>query len=61
VELNRDRIRRRLEHEGWQLDRRGANHDIYWHPDFKHVIPLPRHRTVSPGVGREIAKKAEWE
>ena len=37
------------------------DHDIYWHPDIIAQIRLPRHRTVSPGVARQIAKIAGWE
>ena len=61
IETNRQRIKRRLEREGWEFVRHGSNHDIYKHPIIKDVIPLPRHRTLSPGLARAIAKKAGWE
>ena len=61
MEMQTRRIRRRLLREGWYLERRGANHDIYRHPDVNDSIALPRHRTVSIGVARTIAAVAGWE
>ena len=60
LETNSNRIRRRLEEDGWYLDRHGANHDIYRHPKVSGIITLPRHDTLSIGVARSIAKKAGW-
>ncbi|MCY4372502.1 MAG: type II toxin-antitoxin system HicA family toxin [Spirochaetaceae bacterium] len=60
METNRSRIRRRLEDDGWYLDRHGANHDIYRHPKVSGIITLPRHNTLSIGVARSIAKRAGW-
>lgn len=61
MEASVRRIRRRLEREGWYLQRHGSNHDIYRHPRVTGIIVVPRHRTVSPGVARSIAKQAGWE
>ncbi|MCE2458796.1 MAG: type II toxin-antitoxin system HicA family toxin [Dehalococcoidia bacterium] len=61
METQTRRIRRRLVREGWYLERHGRGHDIYRHPDIPHTIILPRHRTVSSGVARRIAKDAGWE
>jgi hypothetical protein len=37
------------------------NHDKFANPARDGVlIIVPRHRTVSPGVARDIAKKAGW-
>ena len=47
--------------EDWYLERHGGNHDVYRHPLMEHTIILPRHRTVSPGVARKIARDAGWE
>ncbi|MDE2768108.1 MAG: type II toxin-antitoxin system HicA family toxin [Chloroflexota bacterium] len=55
------RIKRRLEREDWYLQRHGSSHDIYRHPSVSGIIVVPRHRTVSPGVARSIAKKAGWK
>ncbi len=60
METKTDRIRRALEKDGWYLARRGSGHDIYRHPSIKGIITLPRHKTVSLGVARSIAKKAGW-
>ena len=49
-----------MEQEGWKLDRHGGSHDIYRHPVIPGIITLPRHKIVSPGVARSIAKKAGW-
>ena len=60
VETRRVQIVRRLSKDGWQLVRHGGGHDIYKHPDKTVLIQVPRHRTVSPGVARSIAKLAGW-
>jgi mRNA interferase HicA len=60
VETNRAKVVRRLEAEGWLLARGGAGHDIYKHTSKLGVISVPRHRTLSPGVARQIAKTAGW-
>jgi predicted RNA binding protein YcfA (HicA-like mRNA interferase family) len=49
LETSRSRIRRRLEEEGWYLDRHGANHDTFRHPTISGIITLPRHNTLSTG------------
>ena len=45
--------------EGWQV-RHGGDHDVYKHPARPGRIILPRHRMLSPGVARVIAKQAGW-
>ena len=48
----------RLEAEGW-LAVSGAKHAQFKHPDRRGVlIVVPRHREISPGVARAIAKLA---
>ncbi|MEJ8571260.1 type II toxin-antitoxin system HicA family toxin [Microbaculum marinum] len=58
-ETNKAKISRKLEREGW-INRGGGNHDVYTHPDRPGRIVLPRHKTVSVGVARQIAKVAGW-
>jgi predicted RNA binding protein YcfA (HicA-like mRNA interferase family) len=58
VETDRAKIIRRLEPEDWELARHGSQH-LYRRPD-KPVVVVPRHRTLSPGVARAIAKPAGW-
>ena len=60
METETDRIRRRLEKDGWFLTRHGSAHDIYKHPHITGLITLPRHKTLSSGVVQSIAKKAGW-
>ncbi|BCP51421.1 hypothetical protein K32_00380 [Kaistia sp. 32K] len=60
LELDRAKIIARLTREGWELYRHGADHDIYRHPAHPHPVILPRHRTLTPGVARNIAKLASW-
>ena len=60
MKTGRTEIKRKLEKDGWQLARHGANHDIYRHPRKPGTITLPRHRTLSPMVARSIAAKAGW-
>lgn len=57
-ETDRRTITARLSAEGW-INEGGAKHDLYRHPE-KGVIIVPRHRTVTPGVGRSIMKAAGW-
>ena len=60
VETNRRKVVARLEREGWICSHGGA-HDLYTRPGLKGVrITVPRHRTLSPGVARAIAKAAGW-
>jgi predicted RNA binding protein YcfA (HicA-like mRNA interferase family) len=60
AETNRQKVTARLEREGWQC-RSGGAHDVYKHPQRPGRIIVPRHRTLSPGVARAIAKAAGWE
>jgi len=58
-ETNRNRVATRLEREGWVV-RRGSNHDVYKHPSKPGRIVMARHRTLSIGVARVIARTAGW-
>jgi predicted RNA binding protein YcfA (HicA-like mRNA interferase family) len=59
-ETNARKITARLEREGW-IKAQGGRHDKYEHPKFPDVaLIVPRHRELSPGVARDIAKKAGW-
>ena len=60
AETNQAKILARLRREGFTLHRHGGDHDIYWHDDGRIVI-VPRHRTLSRGVARSIAKAAGWQ
>jgi predicted RNA binding protein YcfA (HicA-like mRNA interferase family) len=58
-ETNRTKVVARLEREGW-IGRHGGSHDVYKHPVQAGRIVVPRHRELSPGVARAIAKVAGW-
>jgi predicted RNA binding protein YcfA (HicA-like mRNA interferase family) len=58
LETNTRKIIRRLEGEGW-VSIGGGAHEVFRHPDGRKIV-LPRHRTQSVGVARDIAKKAGW-
>ena len=60
METSRAKIVSRLRGEGWVLERHGAAHDLYVHPANPEVISVPRHKKVSIGVARSIAKAAGW-
>ena len=50
----------RLVHDGW-INRGGGEHDVYVHPTQHGRIVVPRHKDLSPGVSRTIAKVAGWK
>ncbi|MCW2319158.1 Predicted RNA binding protein YcfA, dsRBD-like fold, HicA-like mRNA interferase family [Rhodoblastus acidophilus] len=59
-ETNTRKIIARLEAEGW-YNVGGGGHDRYVHNDRPGVmIPVPRHRELTPGTARSIAKAAGW-
>ncbi len=59
-ETERSKIVGRLEREGW-VSESGAKHDKYAHPEKPGLkIMVPRHKTLTPGVARNIAKAAGW-
>ena len=60
VETNTRKIIARLGREGW-VNVGGGRHDRFVNasrPDT--MIPVPRHRELSPGTARSIAKAAGW-
>lgn len=60
IETNARKIVSRLIRDGWvQVD--GAKHDKFVHPDRRGVLMIvPRHRELSKGTARSIAKAAGW-
>ena len=59
LDTNRSTVVARLEQEGWVV-RHGGNHDVFKHPAKAGRIVVPRHRLLSIGVARAIAKVAGW-
>jgi predicted RNA binding protein YcfA (HicA-like mRNA interferase family) len=59
-ETNTRKVIARLEREGWKSTG-GGRHDKYENPARPEAtLIVPRHRVLSPGVARDIAKKAGW-
>jgi predicted RNA binding protein YcfA (HicA-like mRNA interferase family) len=59
LDTNRSTVVARLEREGWVV-RQGGDHDVFKHPARPGRIVVPRHRVLSIGVARAIAKSAGW-
>jgi predicted RNA binding protein YcfA (HicA-like mRNA interferase family) len=59
LETNRNEVIARLRREGWEC-RHGGDHDVWKHAGKHGRIIVPRHRELSPGVARSIAKAAGW-
>ncbi len=58
-ETNTRKIIARLEREGWQVVH-GGRYDKFEHPAHPEItLIVPRHREVSFGVARDIAKKMQ--
>ncbi|HET6234342.1 MAG TPA: type II toxin-antitoxin system HicA family toxin [Acetobacteraceae bacterium] len=58
VETNTRKIVARLTAEGW-VDIDGSKHDKFEHANRSDMlIIVPRHKQLSPGVARSIAKLA---
>lgn len=60
AEANTRKIIARLLGEGW-VNIGGGSHDRFVNSSFPGImIVVPRHRELSPGTSRSIAKAAEW-
>jgi predicted RNA binding protein YcfA (HicA-like mRNA interferase family) len=60
IETKSRKIIMRLEREGWVAEH-GREHDIFRHSGWLGArIAVPRHRELSIGVARAIAKQAGW-
>lgn len=60
VECDRAKIISRLLQGGW-VSEGGTKHEKFAHSSRPGVkVMVPRHKTLSPGVARNIAKAAQW-
>ena len=56
--MKRRDIIKRLTQNGFRLERRGGNHDIYYNPKSKRTVPVGRHREIDDNLAKEIFKEA---
>ena len=55
-------IKRRLEDDGWQVDRVRGSHHVFKHPASRETIVLPHpKKDLGPGLARAIYKQAKWQ
>lgn len=47
-----------LEQAGFVFDRQKGSHMVYYHPESKHTVVVPRHRVIKTGTLREILREA---
>jgi hypothetical protein len=60
IETNTRKVVDRLKSDGW-TNMGGGRHDRFLNPGRPEtMIIVPRHRELSPGVARSIAKAAGW-
>jgi predicted RNA binding protein YcfA (HicA-like mRNA interferase family) len=53
--MKRRDLIKKLEANGWYLERNGANHDIY--TNGKDAEPIPRHSEIKENMAKAIIKK----
>ena len=55
-------IKRRLERDGWVLDRISGSHYVFKHPQSHGTIVLPHpKKDLGQGLVRNIYKQAGWK
>ncbi|MBM3530047.1 MAG: addiction module toxin, HicA family [Alphaproteobacteria bacterium] len=55
-------IKRRLEQDGWLLERVTGSHHVFKHPNSRETIVLPHpKKDLGRGLVRAIYKQANWE
>ena len=53
--MKRRDLIKKLESNGWYLDRNGTNHDIY--TNGKDIEPIPRHAEVNEQLAKAIIRR----
>jgi predicted RNA binding protein YcfA (HicA-like mRNA interferase family) len=56
--MKRRELIRKLEENGFALDRHGSNHDVYYNDATKRRATVPRHREIDDNLAKEIFKEA---
>jgi predicted RNA binding protein YcfA (HicA-like mRNA interferase family) len=55
-------IKRRLEQEGWILDRVTGSHHVFKHPLIRQTVVLPHpKKDLGRGLVRNIYKRVGWK
>ena len=55
-------IKRRLESEGWILERVAGSHHVFKHPNSRDIVVLPHpKKDLGRGLVRAIYKQAKWQ
>ncbi len=55
-------IKRRLEQEGWILERVTGSHHVFKHPTTRTIVVLPHpKKDLGRGLVRAIYKQAGWQ
>ena len=61
MERNSRKLKKRLEHDGWEHVRTVGSHLTFKHPEKEALITLPHPRKdLTPGLVRKIYKDAGW-
>lgn len=54
-------IKRRLEKDGWSLERVKGSHHVFRHPTTRSILVLPRpKKDLGPGLVKALYKQAGW-
>lgn len=62
MQTNSRQIKRRLEGEGWVLERVNGSHHIFKHPEIQTRVVLPHPKKSIPiGTIHNIYRAAGWE
>ncbi|MCL2082953.1 MAG: type II toxin-antitoxin system HicA family toxin [Oscillospiraceae bacterium] len=56
--MKRRDIIKKLEKNGFVLDRHGGNHDIYHNEKTNKRVPVGRHKEIDENLAKEIFKEA---
>jgi predicted RNA binding protein YcfA (HicA-like mRNA interferase family) len=55
-------IKRRLEKEGWVVERITGSHHVFKHPQTGNTVVLPHpKKDLGPGLIHSIYKQANWK
>lgn len=62
MERDSRKLIRRIEKDGWTLQRISGDHHTFKHPEREKLITVPHPRKgLSPGVVHSVYRNAGWE